>query len=390
MPSWLQRAAGLRPERIAVEAPDGALTYAELLRRAQAVDSGPVLEATPTLAFVVDLHAALLRESPVVLIDPRLGGAERAARLRHPPEPGSAVLVFTSGTSGEPQPVALGRANLEAQALGSAVALGLDPAERWLCPLPLAHVGGLMVLVRSAVYGTTAVLGPVAELATCTLASLVPTQLARALGGGLERPAGLRAVLLGGAGAPRPLLDRAAAAGVPVAQTYGLTQACSSVTVSVPGDLETQGAPLPGVGLEIAPDGEIVVDGLTVAGGGPLRTGDLGVLDGRGRLVVTGRKADTIVTGGENVAPAQVEAILLQHPDVADAAVFGVADEEWGEAVHARVVVRDGAPLEPDAVRRFARERLAGYATPKVVELTTEPLPRNAGGKLLRRELGSA
>jgi acyl-CoA synthetase (AMP-forming)/AMP-acid ligase II len=133
----------------------------------------------------------------------------------------------------------------------------------------------------------------------------VPTQLARALDAGLREPSGLRAVLLGGAGAPRSLLARAAAAGVPVAQTYGLTQACSQVTVSEPGDLDTQGVPLPGVRVEIARDGEILVAGPTVAEPGTLRTGDLGVLDERGRLVVIGRKSDTIVTGGENVAPAE-------------------------------------------------------------------------------------
>lgn len=394
MQSWLERAASLRPGRIAVEAPDGSLTYAELLARARAADVGAPgaavpLDATPGLDFVVGLHACLERGATAIPIDPRLAPGERARRAAPAAGAKAALVVFTSGTTAEAQPVALTRANVLAQALGTAAALGLDPEERWLCPLPLAHVGGLMVLLRSAVSATTAVLGP-ADRDGVTLASLVPTQLARALDAGLERPAGLRAVLLGGAGAPRPLLERAAAAGVPVAQTYGLTQACSSVTVSEPGDLDSQGAPLPGVGLEVAADGEIVVSGPTVAGGGPLRTGDLGALDPRGRLVVTGRRVDTIVTGGENVAPAQVEAVLLGHPDVADAAVFGVPDPEWGEAVHARVVPRAGAtPPAPDALRAFARERLPGYATPKRIELAPEPLPRSASGKLLRRELGS-
>jgi O-succinylbenzoic acid--CoA ligase len=284
--------------------------------------------------------------------------------------------------------VTLTRANVLAQALGSAAALGLDPAERWLCPLPLSHVGGLMVLLRSVIYATSAVLRPLegAELHGATLASLVPTQLGRALDAGLERPPGLRAVLLGGAGAPRALLERAAAAGVPVAQTYGLTQACSSVTVSEPGDLESQGVPIGGVRVSLARDGEILVAGPTVAGGGELATGDLGAIDARGRLRVVGRKADTIVTGGENVAPAEVEDVLLAHPAVADAAVYGRPDDEWGEAVCAQVVLRE--PVAPEALRAFARERLAGYKVPKRVEVVAG-LPRTDSGKLLRRALAS-
>jgi O-succinylbenzoic acid--CoA ligase len=390
MTGWLARAASLRPDVIAVEAPDGALTYAELrarVRRADVATGEAVpLEATPGLDFVIGLHACLERGAVAVPEDPRLTAAERERRGRAQPPPGAGLVVFTSGTTAEPQPVALTRANVLSQALGSAVALGLDRAERWLCPLPLSHVGGLMVLLRSAIYGTTAVLGP-AELGGVTLASLVPTQLARALDAGLERPAGLRAVLLGGAGAPRPLLERAAQAGVPVAQTYGLTQACSSVTVSAPGDLETQGPALPGVGVRVAADGEILVSGPTVAGGGELATGDLGRLDAAGRLVVTGRRLDTIVTGGENVAPTEVEAVLLEHPDVADAAVFGRPDAEWGEAVSALVVLREGAELDPAALKRFARERLAGFKVPKAIEPAVAPLPRTASGKLVRRLL---
>lgn len=389
---WLERAASLRPDRIAVEAPDGALTYAELLARAGRADVATratvPLDATAGLDFVVGLHACLLRGAVALPVDPRLGEAERARVVGAAATPleGACLLVHTSGTTGAPQPVTLTRANVLAQALGSAVALGLDPAERWLCPLPLSHVGGLMVLLRSAIYATTAVLGPV-ELDGVTLASLVPTQLSRALDAGLASPPGLRAILLGGAGAPRPLLERAAQAGLPVAQTYGLTQACSSVTVSEPGDLTTQGAALPGVGVRIAADGEIHVSGPTVAGGGEVATGDLGRLDAAGRLVVAGRKVDTIVTGGENVAPTEVEGVLLEHPDVVDAAVFGRPDPEWGEAVTALVVLREGSELDPAALRRFARERLAGFKVPKAVERASGPLPRTASGKLQRRRL---
>jgi len=393
--AWLERAAARRPDAVAVETPAGSLTYAELLSRASAqAVGGPgeavELEATPSLEFAVALHACLLRGAVVVPVDPRLGVRERAVRL--PPQlgPGALMVVHTSGTTGTPRPVVLTRANVLANALGVAAVLGLDPEERWLCPMPLSHVGGLMVLLRSVVYATTAVVRPLvgASLHGASLASLVPTQLARALDAGLERPPGLRALLLGGAGAPRALLERAAGAGVPVRASYGLTEACSAVTVAEPGDLETAGVALPGTGVDIATDGEILVRGATVAGGGTLATGDLGRLDAGGRLIVCGRKGDTIVTGGENVAPAEVEAVLLEHPAVADAGVFGAPDAEWGEAVTAHVVLRPGAELDPAVLRAFARERLAGFKVPKRLELV-DALPRTASGKLLRRALSS-
>jgi len=286
--------------------------------------------------------------------------------------------VHTSGTTAAPRPVELSFGNVQANALGSAVALGLDPDERWLCPLPLSHVGGLMVLLRSVIYGTRAVLGG-AERATegdITIVSLVPTQLRRLLDAGARPGARLRVVLLGGAAATPDLLDEARAAGWPVRATYGLTQACSQVAVD--------GRPLPGLAVTLADDGEILVEGPTVAGGGTLRTGDLGRFAGDGRLEIIGRKSDTIVTGGENVAPAEVEAALLAHPAVADAGVFGRPDPEWGEAVTASVVLR--APADPQELRDWVAGRLARFKVPKSVEVA-ETLPRNASGKLLRREL---
>jgi o-succinylbenzoate---CoA ligase len=383
---WLERAAGRRADRVAVETPEGRLTYAELLTAArdEARDLyGPVpIDLPPGLPFAVRLHACLLAGAAAVPIDPRLGERERAA-LTTTGTDDAALIVHTSGTTGAPRPVALTRANIEANALGSAVALGLDPNERWLCPLPVSHVGGLMVLLRSVIYATTAVIGP-PHTPGVTLASLVPTQLARLLDAGARPPR--RAVLLGGAPADPTLLTRAKAAGWPVAPTYGLTQACSQVTVGEVGDTETSGHALPGLAVTIAPDGEILVDGPTVAGGGMLHTGDLGRLDERGRLTVIGRKADTIVTGGENVAPAEVEAVLLEHPAVADAGVFARPHPEWGEAVTARVVLRTGTRASPDELRAFAAERLARFKVPKAVELA-DALPRTDSGKLLRREL---
>jgi O-succinylbenzoic acid--CoA ligase len=326
---WLERADG---RRVALEADGASYTYADL----------------------------------------RAGGPDWLPRDR--------VVVHTSGTTGEPVPVELEPARVEAQARGTWAALGLNDDERWLCPLPLTHVGGLMVLLRSFVHGTTAIVGGVDRLADATVASLVPTQLVRLLDAGAAPPGAL--ILLGGAPAGRPLLERARDAGWRVAPSYGLTEACSSVTIGEPGDVETSGRPIPGVSVEIAADGEVLVRGATVAG--TLRTGDLGHLDDRGRLVVSGRRRDLVITGGENVAPAEVEAVLLAHAAVAEAAVFGRPDREWGEALTAQVVLR--APATGDELRAFCAQRLPGFKVPKAVEVV-DALPRTAAGKILRREL---
>jgi O-succinylbenzoic acid--CoA ligase len=376
---WLERAAALRPDRTAVEAPDGRLTYAELLTAARETARGlngrVEIDAQRNLEFAVRLHACLLAGARAVPIDPRLQTPERAALGDAPGD----LVVHTSGTSGTPQPVGVTKADIQANALGTAVALGLDRDERWLCPLPLSHVGGLMVLLRSAIYATTAVIGP-PDTENVTLASLVPTQLARLLDAHAQPPG--RAVLLGGAPADPTLLAHAKDAGWPVAPSYGLTQTCSAATIGEIGDTETSGRAIPGVTVAIAPDGEIVVG----IGGRTIHTGDLGRLDDRGRLTVIGRKTDTIITGGENVAPTEVEAVLRAHPAVADAGVFARPHREWGEAVTARVVLRPGTTASPGELRAFAAERLARFKVPKAVELA-DALPRTESGKLLRREL---
>jgi O-succinylbenzoic acid--CoA ligase len=400
--SWLEQAP---PDVVAVETADGALTYAELLARARAAAAGlpaggRVAIALPAgLDFAVALHACLLAGAAAMPIDLRLAAPERRAMLARAdavigatdtasggPPTGAALIVHTSGTTGSPRPVELSRGNIEANARGCALALGQDPEERWLCPLPLSHVGGLMVLLRSAIHGTTAVLDH-AGRDDVTIASLVPTQLARLLEAGARPGTRLRVVMLGGAPADPKLLVRARDAGWPVAPTYGLTQACSAVTVAEPGDVETSGRPLRGLDVTIAPDGEILVAGPTVAGGGVLRTGDLGRLDSHGRLIVSGRKIDTIVTGGENVMPQEVEGVLLQHPAVAEAGVYGRPDREWGEAVTAAVVLR--APADPADLRAHCATRLAGFKVPKRIDIV-DALPRNAAGKLLRRDLRRA
>lgn len=407
--AWLQRAARRRPDREAV----AGMTYADLAAaaaraagelRARGVAPGDrVGLALPAGAdFVVALHATWGLGAVAVPVDLRLGERERAHVTRgcavvvEAPAAGEpvelaaahdlgapAAVIHTSGSTGLPKPVELSFGNWLWSALGSGVALGVDPHERWLCALPLTHVGGLSIVVRSAIYGTTAVVHErwdtdrvLAGLRDATLVSLVPTTLARLLDAGWSDPPRLRTVLLGGAAIPPALVARAEAAGVPVTSTYGMTEACSQIT--------TGGPPLFCTEVEIAADGEILVSGPTVAGGGVIHTGDLGRLDDRGHLHVLGRKADTIITGGENVAPVEVEAVLAEHPAVAEAAVHGRPDPEWGEAVVATVVLRGEAT--EDELREHAAARLAPYKVPKAIAFAAE-LPRTGSGKLLRRAL---
>jgi o-succinylbenzoate---CoA ligase len=415
--AWLPRAAARHPERAAVN----RVTYVQLMgeaaraaRRlaARGVRAGDRvgIELPPGETFCAVLHGCLLLGAVAVPIDVRLGVEERLAVARgvatvvDAPLEGdeasdmrlprwhdldaAAVVVHTSGSSGRPKPVELTYGNWLWSAVGSAVALGLDPEERWLCALPLSHVGGLSILLRSAIAGTTAivherfdtdrVLYELMRADGATIVSLVPTTLQRLLDAGLREPPALRWALLGGAPVTPALVGRAAAAGVPVAPTYGLTEACSQVT--------TLGAPLFCTRVWLANDGEILVSGPTVApSAGPvLHTGDLGAWNRDGVLHVAGRKADTIVTGGENVAPAEVEAVLESHPDVLEAAVHGTPHAEWGEAVVATVVVI--ADVSEAQLRAHCAARLAPFKVPKAIRFA-DALPRTRSGKVVRSEL---
>jgi O-succinylbenzoic acid--CoA ligase len=420
--AWLPRAAGAHPERAAVNGLSFGALHAAALRTAAGLDGVAAgdrvaIALPPGDDFAVALHAVWLRGAVAVPHDLRLTEAERPAAdhviggalpsgdpaaftaVTHHDLDAPAAIIQTSGTSGPAKPIALTFGNWLWSALGGATALRSPGPERWLCALPLSHVGGLSILVRGAITGGTALIherwdtNRVVDALMhqdVTLVSVVPTTLARLLDHGLAEPPALRCALVGGGPVAPELLRRAAAAGVPVAQTYGLTETCSQVTTQQPGDGRADaGAPLFCTRVRVATDGEIHVRGLTVAGTDPhaeLATGDLGRLDADGRLTIVGRKADTIISGGENVAPAEVEAALAEHPAVAEAAVLGRPDAEWGEAVHARVVLRPGMSASPEQLREHCAARLARFKVPKDVQLVTA-LPRTGSGKLLRREL---
>jgi O-succinylbenzoic acid--CoA ligase len=417
---WLGRAARKRPDQPALLAGGRALSYAQLDREASVsarrlaalgVEAGDRVATTLPSGpdFCALLHALPRLGAVLVSLDPRaparsgarvtvtkpLTGEEADVPLRATVDPDAVHCVMhTSGTTGRPKAVELTYGNHRASAEASADAFALRSGDRWLCPLPLFHVGGLAVLLRSVIAATTAVLHDgfeadrvrdALERGDITLASMVPTMLQRLRETGLSRVPALRGIALGGGPVPAGLLDWAEAAGVPAVPVYGMTETASQVVAGSPG------RPLRGVELRID-GGEILVRGPMVARGalapdGWLHTGDLGRLDEHGRLHVEGRLKELIVTGGENVAPLEVEQALLTHPAVADAGVAGLPDPEWGEAVTAFVVLQDA--VSADELRDWCRERLAPAAVPKALH-TVERLPRNAAGKLLRQRLGAS
>ena len=310
--------------------------------------------------------------------------------------------VLTSGSTGAPRPVPLTYGNFLWSAVGSGFNIGVQPQDHWLCCLPLSHISGLSIAMRSVIYGTTAVLQDGFDLDRVaaslqsdgiTVLSLVTTMLTRLLEAGADL-SGPRAILVGGGPVPEEPLEEAIGRGATVVQTYGLTEACSQVTTLAPADarrkLGSAGRPLLTTHLRIQ-DGEILVQGPTVAPGradadGWLHTGDLGRIDEEGFLYVEDRIDDMIVTGGENVVPAEVEKVLMRHPEVADAAVIGREDPEWQQAVTAVVVLENGSEATPDELRRHCADALADFKVPKRVELAAA-LPRTPSGKLMRRAL---
>ncbi len=360
----------------------------------------------------------------IALRRPDPARAQLVAPASPPPQaglPGTGVILATSGTDGLPRFVAHKWRSLHANAIASNERLGFGTGDRWLATLAWAHAGGLAVPLRAAAAGATVVLaGPRFDAASVARAlgefavthlSLVPAMLHGLLAAGARPPGSLRAVLLGGAATPPDLAERALSAGWPIALTYGLTEAGSQVATATPAEVRagdrSSGLPLTGIEVRIRPTGDAAAgpDGAPPPGhievrgdtlfqgyaGEPARpagawfaTGDLGRLDERGRLEVTGRLRDRIVSGGANVDPVQVEAVLAAHPEVGEAAVIGVPDRTWGEIVAAVVAGED--PGLPDRLDSWCRERMSGPRVPRRWEMMVR-LPRTATGKVDRARL---
>ena len=470
LPVAVRRHAVARPLAVAVHAPDGILTYADLHARADAIAAGLAEReighgdrvafigraSAAGIALLVgigragaagvpigtrlaapEIDVALDESDPALLVVgtapageleiPVVGIAELAAADRFRPRPtiaisadDVAVVVMTSGTTGRPKGAVLTHGQLGATA--AAWSAALPPATGWLLCLDLGHVAGLGVAWRAVGAGVPLfitdgfrpadVLEALSRPDGPSHVSLVPIQLAALLdeAAGATVPAGVRAVPLGGAPIPAALVERALATGWPVVPTYGLTEAASGVTALPTREAgvapASAGWPLPGVEVRIAGAGtdgigEIEVRSAAVFAGylrrpfdtaaaftadGYLRTGDLGRLDAAGRLFVADRRDDLLISGGENVYPAEVEAVLAAHPGVADAAVAGRRDARWGHVPVAAIVHRPGHDPSDAELSAFCRERLAAFKVP-VGFVRVAELPRTAGGKLRRAEV---
>ena len=338
------------------------------------------------------------------------------------------AILCTSGTTGQPKGALITYGMQWWNALGSALNLGHSPDDRWLACLPLYHIGGLSILMRSVIYGISVMVHEKFDPMminrsiledNITLISVVAVMLQRMLAdldvnaGGARYPATLRCVLLGGGPAPYPLLEACVLRDIPVVQTYGLTESCSQAVTLSPVDalrkLGSVGRPLPPVQLRIMHDnrqaspgepGEIFLQGPTITPGyvdrpeataqafqdGWFATGDIGYLDKEGYLFVLDRRADLIISGGENVYPAEIESVLQSHPAVKEAAVCGQPDPQWGRVPVAFVVLNAGSMLSTEELLEYTTQKLARYKQPRAIYLA-EQLPYTSSGKLLRREL---
>ena len=335
------------------------------------------------------------------------------------------AIIHTSGTSGRPKAAILTYRNVYQSAVASALRLGAIDCERWLCVLPLYHVGGLSIVTRSLLYGSAVEVMPPGAFDArevnrilsdhpITLASLVPTMLQRLLDAKTRRwNPRLRLILLGGEAPSADLVARCIAEELPIAASYGLTEAASQVATAMPelvyrkpGTVgkalrftQTRIVDESGAALGAHEPGALLVKGGTVMRGyygepeatrralrgGWLHTGDIGYWDEDGDLFILQRRADLIVSGGENIYPAEVERVLRQHPVVAQAIVFGLPDRQWGQRVAALLECRDGASAKPSEITEFVRARLAGYKLPRQIAIV-EALPRTASGKIQRRD----
>ncbi len=351
-----------------------------------------------------------------------LRGAERTQVLLKDEWPGDGTIsiMYTSGTTGNPKGVRQTAENHFSSAVSSALNLGVSPDDVWLCTVPLFHISGFSILMRSLVYGMGVRLYDKFDAKTCaeelcsgrvTHSSMVGVMLEQVLReieeNKLEPSPRFKQILAGGGPVPVASIERSEALGIQVLQTYGMTETSSQTTTLQAADAKRKigsaGKPLFLYQVKIGDDkqaneqGEIFIKGPHVSPGyigsfegqplaadGWLPTGDIGFLDAEGYLFVVDRRSDLIVSGGENVYPAEIEKALMAHPAVQEAGVCGMPDARWGEVPAAFVVLND--PQAAGQLAGFCREQLAGYKVPKQFHVV-DALPRSASNKLLRREL---
>jgi O-succinylbenzoic acid--CoA ligase len=379
---------------VAVTLPPGP-GWLELVRDVWAAGAA-VLPIDPRLPRAETAELLRLARPTVLISDPAGEGTGRRLEDGVPADPGVALVVHTSGTAGMPKLVQFERRAIDAAVAASAFALEATPRDRWICCLPLAHVGGMLVLLRGVLLDAPVSVHPVFDprlvgaKQDAAFISIVPTMLGRLLEAEIDLT-GFRGILVGGAHLSPDLRERAARVGAPVVETYGLTESCGGVVYN--------GRALPGVEMRINANGGIELRGPMLMRGyrfddpatsaaftedGWLQPGDAGEIDAEGRLHVVGRIDDLINTGGEKVWPHEVEVALREHPKVAEVGVGGRQDPEWGQRVVAFVVPADPAePPDLDELRAFAASRIARHKMPRELVLVDE-LPRTFSGKLRR------
>ncbi len=392
MLDWLKRHD---PGRRFIEVPGRRWTFGEIVDAVEArkVDGTEVLRPRLDVPSVIDLLAVMSKGSAVIVGEDEFDV--------FPTDPaGAASVIFTSGSSGRPKGVRLTKGNWVAAADASMKHLGHGREDIWLLALPLHHVAGLSIILRSAYAGGSVRMLSGFDPETyahhlrdgVTVASMVPTMLSRVLDADPGLYEGLATVLLGGGPIPDDLLDRARMAGLPVLPTYGLTETAGQVATLRPGaPVENKANPLPGVELRIEQDGRIAVRGPMVSPGyvgqpdrGPgewLVTEDLGKLDSDGALRVTGRADSVIVSGGENIDPTTIESIVVGAPGVESALVVGLPSPEWGMEAACLYV---GA-ASPASIESYVRARVPAFMIPKRWLQVTN-LPMTPMGKPDRTE----
>lgn len=470
-PNWLSQRSYLSGDRMALsfeeeqwtfsEINDLALEYAgKLTALGITADSRVAILAKSNPAFVFVMHGCLHVGCEMVLLNERLARAEleyqiedsevdyvlvadqltdkvtsskvisfsemdAAAAIGFEPlqqwkQDRTISIMYTSGTTGNPKGVRQTAENHFSSAVSSALNIGCAPDDVWLCSVPLFHISGFSILMRSLIYGMGVRLYEKFDAersaeeicnGTVTHMSVVGVMLERILNNVeesfLHASPRFKAVLAGGGPIPVAYIKRAEKCGIPVLQTYGMTETSSQTTTLQAADAErkmgSSGKPLFLYEVKIdkaekpGDTGEILIRGPQVTPGyigrfsdrnvqddGWLHTGDIGYLDEQGFLFVVDRRSDLIVSGGENVYPAEIEKVLLSHPAIREAGVCGSASEKWGEVPVAFVVLNKEATV--DDLLTYCRNQMAAYKVPKQLSFV-EALPRNASNKLLRREL---